>query len=254
MDMGTIVAIAAGGIILGYFILKNRHLYFVLKAQRVFAAEGLSGALVWYRKAYATGNMKLRMAVTYAFLLLKNGETAEAEKVLDRQRKRLGSVAPSHPDLCFIRTYQALVTWKKGDLTGAAAELLDLRERGYTTAALYGSLGWFLIEEGKLEQALEVNLEAREYDGHDAVILDNLALNWRLLGDLDKAAEADAALMALEPKFPEAWYNHGQFLMVRGMEGDKAAAREALEKALTLPLNPLSTIKEADIRSALEKL
>lgn len=254
MDMGTIVAIAAGGIILGYLILKNRHLYFVLKAQRVFASQGLSGALVWYRKAYGTGNMKLRMAVTYAFLLLKNGETAEAEKVLDRQRKRLGAVAPSNPDLCFIRTYQALVMWKKGDLAGATSELMDLREKGYTTAALYGSLGWFLIEEGKLEKALEVNLEAREYDGNDAVILDNLALNWRLLGDMEKASEADTALMALDPKFPEAWYNHGVFLVTRGGEGDLVAARESLEKALTLPLNPLSTIQEADIRSALEKL
>ncbi len=238
-------------LVLGYLGLRYRHLWSLYRAQGAFKQGGLEAALVHYSKAHNTGNMTLRMCVTYGFLLLKSGKTLEAEKVLDLQRKKRRKFSPSNPEVCLIRTYQALVEWKKGNLDTAVEILQDHHALGYKTAAVFGSLGYFLLTKNKLNEALIINLEAQEYDSQDKVVLDNLALNYRLLGDLKAAGEVYDRLMSLDPQFPEAWYNYGLYLKE---QGSIPQAKEALEKAKSLPLNALSTITQEEMTHALESL
>lgn len=232
-----------------YFAYRHRHLWHLWKAQGAFKSGGLDAALPRYEKAYKTGNMTLRMTVTYAYLCLKAGQIERAKKILDFERKRRGSLPATHEEVSFIKSYQALVDWKSGDLDGAIGVLRDLLDHNYRTASLYGSLGYFLLEKKVYAEALTLNREAADYAPEDPVILDNLAATYRLLNQLQDAGPVFERLMALEPAFPEAWYNYGQYLKALGRQDE---ARAAWEKALSLPFTPLTTLRRGEVEAALK--
>ena len=59
----------------------------------------------------------------------------------------------------------------------------------YETTTVYGSLGYLLILKGNLENALQFNLKAYEYNPSDKIIQDNLGQNYYLLGQYEKAKD-----------------------------------------------------------------
>lgn len=239
---------ATGMVILGilYFAWSRRSAVYIIMANLSFRQGGLPAALNWFRRAHKTKTMDYRTEVTYGFLLLKSGAVDEGERVLSALIGRLIKDRRTN-ELSLARSYHALASWKKGDLRGAIDNLRELLAGGYRTTALYGSLGYFLIEQGQLPAALELNLEAREFNGDDKVILDNLGCTYLLMNELDRAEEVYSKLMDLQPHFPEAWYNFGKLHLARGRRDE---ARQAFARALELPFNALSTVTKAEVERA----
>ncbi len=113
--------------------------------------------------------MRPQHRLTCAYLLLKEGRLEEADKIIAPLRTAVAK--KYNPNLA--RVYYSLVLWKRGELDQAVESLEGLLEEGYRTGVLYGNLGYFLIEKGDYDRALEVNLAGIDYDSSSAVGRDN---------------------------------------------------------------------------------
>jgi len=203
-------------------------------------------ALHWYRKAYETDNTKVKTAITYAYLLLKEGNFDESEKVFNQ----IFELKPGQDDKMLAQSDYALLIWKKGDLDRAVSMLEEVIE-SYKTTSIYGSLGYLLILKGDLDRALEFNLEAYDYNSKNPIILDNLGQTYYLRGEQDKAIEIYEKLMSSNPSFPSAYYNYGLVLLKNG-ECNKAL--ENMKKALNFKFSPLSAINKGEIEAKIEEI
>ena len=204
-------------------------------------------------RAYKSGRINPRSAATYSYVLLRDGELEEASEVLDyaeltayeRIKWRKGQIKYNH-----VHSYRALIMWKQGRLNDAAELLLELLRNDYRTSILYANLGWFLIKQEKYDVALEINLEALEYDRSSA-ILDNVGLVYMKMGDLQKSRVFYEELIDNNPTFPDAWYNYGCLL---NAEGQYEKAREMYQKALSCDFSFLGTISKEEVELAVHKL
>ena len=205
-----------------------------------------------FAQAEAAGRLGSEATASYAYLALKNGRTDEASEILNRalvvgRRGRVLKLSPRR----LLETYQSLVFWKQGRLDEAVALLEGLLAQGYRTQTLYGNLGFFLLEQGDLVTAEKVCLEAADWDPDGKVILDNLASLYLEKEEWTKAAEVYDRLLALEPRFPEAWHGGGWAAL---KTGDAAEARRRWEKALELPFHSLTTVERPAVEAAIRAL
>ncbi|MEI8093333.1 MAG: tetratricopeptide repeat protein [Spirochaetales bacterium] len=248
MDPITVVLLAVVALVL----YLRRGLIFLFLANRAFVRKDEAKTLVWFGRTWKIRQLNPGMVASYAYQLLKAGETAQADELLATyEREGLArSRKPLKPaDHNLLKTYQSLVLWKQGHLPEALALLQGLHASGYKTASLYGNLGWFLLEAGDLAAAEVVCLEAHAWSPSGKVILDNLASLYLRQDNLEKAQESYEALLALEPKFPEAWYGAAQVAL--RLENPETAV-ELLEHALTLPFNSLTTVPREKVEQSLE--
>lgn len=196
--------------------------------------------------AYNSGRVHPKSAATFSYVLLREGNLERASQVLDyaeeraeeRKSWRKGLVQYNH-----VHSYRALILWKQNKLDEAAELLQNLHNQDYRTSTLYANLGWFLLKQGKYDEALLINREALEYD-RSAAILDNIGLNYLKLGELDKCRDIYAELLDLDPAFPDAWYNYGQLLQVDGKE---EKAQEMFQKALSCDFSFLGTVTKEEV-------
>jgi tetratricopeptide (TPR) repeat protein len=246
MDI-LVVVIAAMAVLLYW----RRGLIFLFLANRAFLRKDEAATLKWFERTWALRQLNPSMVASYAYQLLKAGETARADTLLttalSEGQARKKALKPTEVNL--LRTYQSMVMWKSAKLPEAIATLHELLASGYQTATLYGNLGWFLLESGDLVAAEKLCVEAHEWSPTGKVILDNLAALYLRQGNLEKAQESYEALLALEPKFPEAWYGAAQVALK--LENPETAI-ELLEHALTLPFNALTIVPRANVQTLLE--
>jgi len=217
-----------------------------LMGARSYARGDMDKTIEWFERIYRLKNPPVRDCVSYAYILLKNGITEKADEIL----QNLLNKNPSGPDSPYIKSVFALVLWKKGK-TGEAVKLLENVRENYVTTSVYESLGYMLIEQGDLEKALKVNLEAYDYNSDDKVIMDNLGQTYYLLGEYEKANEIYEKLMNSSPTFPEAYYNYGLLL---DKLGDREKAAEMMKKALSLKFTALSTVSREKIEEDLARI
>lgn len=239
------------GLALVYFGYSRRHLWFLWQARSAYRQGGAGAATRWYEKARGTGRLDVAGQVMLAYLWLKEGKTDQALKSLD-QAERWRERAKGRPgDAELIGSYRALADWQAGQSAEARHRLESLLAGGYKTAALYGTLGWLLIEAKDFEAARRVCFEAKDYAPNDAVILDNLAALYLAENNMDSAEEITAFLEELSPGFPEAWFHAGE---VHSRFGRTEDARRCFTAALERPFNALSTIRRAQVEAALARL
>ena len=199
--------------------------------------------------AFNSGRVDPTSAATYSYILLKNGQIEKASEALDyaeltaleRKTWRKGETRYKH-----VHSYRALILWKQDRLDDASELLMNLLQDDYKTSTLYANLGWFLIKQNKLELALEVNLEALEYDRTNAII-DNLGLIYLKMGDLEKSREFYDELVEKNPEFPDAWYNNGLLLE---SEGKAEEAQMMFKKALECKFSYLGTVTKEQVLQA----
>lgn len=227
-------------------VLMNRAHYYRIRGQVAYAKGELENAGKWFEKAISLKKAGLEMKVNYGFILLKQGQLDKANRVLQEcvQQSR------TEDEKNLAKSNLALVLWKKGELDQAVTMLREVIAR-YKTTAIYGSLGYLLIEKGDLEEALKFNLEAQEYNPENAIILDNLAHLYHLRGEMDKAGEIFQKLIEKDPRFPEAWYNYGRYLEDSGRR-DEAIAQ--YQKAVSCSFSFNSTISPEQVQQRLDEL
>ena len=237
---------------LAAYLWWNRSVIHIGAANRAWRRGDEPGTLAGFLRAEAAGRLGAEPVATLAYLLLKAGRTAEAGSLLDKNLNPGPRGRPlKQADLRLLETYRSLVLWKNGDTAGAAGLLEDLLAQGYRTVTLYGNLGFFLLELGRLDRAEALCLEAVGWDPEGKVLLDNLASVYLARELWTKAAETYRKLLDLGPRFPEAWHGAGLAAL---RTGDAAEARRCWERALELPFHSLTTVERAAVEKDLAAL
>lgn len=221
----------------------GRATWFGMLAGRKIAENDDEGALKLLALAVKSAPSDVRLGASYGFLLLKYGYPEKAE----RELARVATHVKTEADRNTLRSNEALILWKKGDLPGAIRMLEELIAT-YRTTAVYSTLGYFYIAAGDREKALAFNEEAARYNEANAVILDNLALSKHLNGDDAGAVETYRRLMEKKPGFPDAYWNYGNVLEATG---DLEKAAYMYRNAMTMRFRFTNTISKADVEARL---
>ncbi len=251
-----IVIIAAGkynawlGILalLIYFtalIYLNRAFIYQIIGGRRYSLGKTDESLKWFKRSYDTKKAGIRTYISYAYILLRKAELAKSEEVL---MDTLNRFSQSY-DIPRVKSILALVLWKKGNLDDAVAMLEEVIQN-YKTTSIYGSLGYLLILQGDYEKALELNLEAYDYNSNDRTIQDNLGLNYYLLDRYDESREIYEALLEKSPTIPDPYFNYGLLLLKLN---DPEKAIEYMKKALEFNFPYLSSLTKEQVEAKLQE-
>lgn len=241
-----ILGIAFVIVYIGYLLYMNRVGIYSILGSISYGKGQMDKAIKWFGQAYQSQKAHPKMAVSYAYLLLKNGDIQEPEKILT---DLLGKKIDKDSEM-IAKSNLALVLWKKGQLDEAIA-MLEKVHGEFKTSTIYGSLGYLLIAKGDLDRALEYNLEAYHYNDSNTIILDNLGQTYYLRGEYDKAEEIYHKLMASNPSFPEAYYNYGLLLLAKN---EKEQALANMEKALNYQFTYLSTVTREEVETKIGEM
>ncbi len=202
--------------------------------------------LAFMEKALKTKRLRTEYILYYGFMCLKAGELDKAEEVLDAAVHRKMSPETA----CRAAVNRALLVWQKGDLPKAISILEEQLKLG-KDKAVYGTLGQLLILNGQLQRAMEVNRDAYAYDKYDEAIMDNLALNYRLCGDLDSSYNMYKELTDKKLGVPVPYYNCGETLYAMGK---KEEAVDMMEKALGYPFSRLAVVSKAEVEARIAEI
>jgi len=229
-----------------YLVLRFRSFPLYLRGMKAYGAGDASRALKLLKNSVEAG-LSAKHQLTVGYLLLKEGYPEDAERIFTFLiHNPQGKFNNQH-----ARAYSALIHWKMGRLDDAVEELENLLKENYRSSALYCNLGFFLIEQGNMNRALEVNLEAVNYDEESPVIQDNLGLCYIKNEDWIQAQRVYDKLIATEPSFPDAWYNAAQVAL---HEGEKEKAESLLKTALVKKFSYLSTLSKVEVEELLNSL
>lgn len=215
-----------------WLVFKLRPAYFVGRGNAEWMKGNEEKAVAYFEKASREPYAKPQHQHSYAFILMKSGKAGEAERIL-----RAGVAKTKPKSLARMQTEIHLATalWLQGE-RGEALEILERLHEQHKNSTIYGNLGYFKLLYGNdLEQTLEFNKEAYEFNANDTTILDNLAQNYYLLGRYEEAAEWYGKVMALQPKYAESYYYYAKTLLALGrVEEAKEQARLAADKPLAM--------------------
>lgn len=200
----------------------------------------------YFRIAYSLPNSSLKMKLNYGNFLLLRGDMIEAEKML----KAILKEKLSTDEEIKTKSIYSILLWKSDQLTNAI-ELLESLHSSYKNTMVYQNLGYFLILKGNYAESLIYNLEAYEYNNSDAGIIDNLALNYFMVGNYQKSTELYEDLMTTNPTFAAAYYNYALTLL----HDDKLKeALVSLGKALNCKFSFISIVSKEEIEAKITEI
>ena len=212
-----------------------------------YSKGDVEGAVQLYKEAMDEGLKDLRYILTYSVLLIRNGSYQEARDLLVKVQKY--PMSDDQKRQLFVN--YASCVYKMGEME-KGIELLERMHQKQPSGIIYETLGYLYVEAGDAEKALPFNLEAVEYDEEDPICLDNLAQTYyRVVGDKEKAKEYFLKAIEVKPGQIDTLY----FLAQYDIEaGDKAAAKEKLEKALEGRFSPLNYATRDKVEAAIKAL
>ena len=208
-------------------------------------------ALKLYAQAIAAGVKKPVYLMAYGMLLLRMGRYAEAKELfLQAEHSR----EITKEERAQLRINFAVTQWKLGNLD-SSIEQFKIAHNTKKNGTVYGSLGYVLIEKarqtGDFAEALAYNMEALEYDDEDAVVLDNLGQLHLAMGEKEKALEYFTKAHERKPQQVDTLYYLAKLAAERG---DKAAAKEYLESALSGNYSALCTTSREQAQELLASI
>ncbi len=209
----------------------------------IYAGKGNTAkAFRLYRKADKMGKMTYNAQINCGYFFLKNGYLKDARIIFNKlmMDKKLTKVQKLQ-----LKSLQALVVWKEGNLD-EAIEMLEEVTKEYITSLTYQSLGLLYIIKRDKEKAMSYCLEAYEYNSDDMVIMDNLAEAYALCGETEKAMETYERLLEKNPHFPDAYYGYGILLM---QEGKREEGLDYIGRALNKQFSFLSALPRERVES-----
>lgn len=212
-----------------------------------YSKGDVEGAMQLYKEAMNEGLKDVRYILTYSVLLIRNGDYQEARDLLVKVQKY--PMSDDQKRQLFVN--YASCVYKLGEIQ-KGIELLERMHQKQPSGIIYETLGYLYVEAGDAEKALPFNLEAVEYDEEDPICLDNLAQTYyRIVGDKEKAKEYFLKAIEVKPGQIDTLY----FLAQYDIEaGDKAAAKEKLEKALEGRFSPLNYVSREKVEELIKSL
>ena len=217
------------------------------KATGRLAKGDVQGAMQLFKEAVDEGLTDVRSILSYSVLLIRAGEYQQARSLLVKIQKK-----PMTDDVrrqLFVN--YASCVYKMGEVE-KGIDLLERQHQKQPSGMVYQTLGYLYVEAGDTEKALAFNQEAYEYDDEDSIVLDNLGQTYyRLVGDKEKAKEYFEKAIEIKPTQIDTLY----FLAQYDVEaGDKAAAKEKLEKALKGNFSPLNYVTREQVEKQAAEL
>jgi len=217
------------------------------KAAALINKGDTEGAMKLYEEAVQEGLKEMHGLLAYSVLLIRAGRIQEARELLVKIQKY-----PMNDDQRRqLMVNYASCAYKLGNIE-KGIELLERMHQKGPSGMVYQTLGYLYVEAGDYEKAIAFNTEAYEYDDEDAITLDNLGQAYYRLGnDKEKAKEYFEKALEIKPGQIDTLY----FLAQYDVEaGDKAAAKEKLEKALEGRFSPLNYATREKVEEALKAL
>lgn len=215
-------------------------------AQIVYANYKPSLGLKIYDIAYKIGKLNFKNSSMYAYINLKNGNIDLADKIYNLIR--LTGMKPDQK--LALKASHALVYWKRGE-TDTAIEMLEQVVDDAPSTTSYGSLGYIYICDGQLQKALELNKKAYEFNSDDVIIIENLALTYFKLGEMENARIYYEKLMEKEPMLADCLFEYGQFL---AKCGDLQQALKYYKMALDCKFTFMTVVTRNDILNEIDKI
>lgn len=233
-------------IIIIYVIYVNFATIIYYIGSNKYKKNKIDEAYKYFEIAYKIKGSSMKVKLYYIYFLLLRGDLDEADKLL----KELLTKKITSNDEISIKLNISIVMWKRNNIDGAVEILMELIEK-YKTTVLYQNLGYFLILKGDYDIALEINLQAYEYNSTDAGILDNLAMLYCMRGEYDKALIIYEELMPLKPSFATAYYYYAIVLL---NDNKTEEALENLRQALKCNFTFLSTMSKEEIQAKITEI
>ncbi len=227
-----------------YCFIKRPDILMV-KGAKQYKADPEKGLAIM-EKAMKTNRLKTDYVLYYSFVCLKAGEYDRAEEILDAAAHR--NMSPEQS--CRAAVNRSLLLWKRGD-TPKAISILEEQLKLGKDRSVYGTLGQLLILNGQMQRAMELNREAYVFDKYDEAIVDNLALNYRLAGDLDSSWNLYKELTGKRLGVPIPYYNAGETLYAMGR---KEEARDMMQNALGYSFSSLAVISREEIEERMAQI
>jgi len=222
-------------------------IYYGNRAYILHTQKKYDEAMVAYEKAFQHGNKAAGHLSGYAVLLMRKGKFAEAIPYFERvlKVKRLREMDRNDTELniawCIFRSGRE----EEG------LEALETVHDKFHSGRTYQTLGDCYLRAGELENALDFNLEALEYDDADSVILDNLGATYIALGRYDEARECLEKAYHIRPKQVDICFH---LAMVEEHDGELEDALDYLDQADHCYFDALNDITQPMIDEAIERI
>ena len=164
-----------------------------------------------------------------------NKETLpKARAFAERALQLDGSLVEAQTSLAY--SYSLLWQWDRAETEFKRAFELN---PNYPTAHHWYSL--YLVETGRLEEAMREIRRAQELDPLSLIVSYNLALNYTLAGDLNASIAHSKRLIDLDPNFPRAHQSLGYALV---KQERFAEAIEEFKKGASLSPNDRQSLRD----------
>jgi Flp pilus assembly protein TadD len=241
---GVAVVLAA----IGYSIFTSKAVIYNQQGKLAYMQGNIELARNWLEKAYRCRNCPAEAKLSYAYVLLKQGNPQKAEQVLDQ----IMAEAVHKDEIMQAKMNLGLAYWMQ-DRKETAYKLLQEVFSQYKNTVVYGSLGYMLLLRGDYDKALQFNLEAYEYNDTDITIIDNLGQSYYWVGQYEQAETTFERLMRMQPlpKFAEPYYYYALTLeKQRKLEEARIQILQAVDKELSL----IGHLTKSDIEGEADRI
>lgn len=204
-----------------------------------------------YEEALEAGCQMPKVYMSYAILLMRDGELEKAKELMLK--------ANSFPGLADVEKKQLYINygvcqWKLGNID-KAIELLRTAEQKGKSSAIYIMLGHLLLKKaeqnGDFAECEPYIQEAYEYDEDDAEGIDLMGQLHLAKGDLAKAKEYFTR--AIEKDGMQGW-SYVYLAKIAKQQGDAAAEKQYMEKAVNAHFHLMSPYSKLEAREYAESL
>lgn len=223
-------------------------------------------AMRLYAQAYAAGNRKTGIMMSYSILMMRYGNFEQARELM----KEISSLDPKMSEETHfeLRMNYAICLWRMGILD-KAIETCRYAGKSRKNSSYYASMGTFLVEnagktgaEADFEQARVLLDQAMEYDDEDAATLDNYGEYKRLLSLRAADADARAELRRESKAYFERAYavKPSQITTLYALaryeieDGNFARARELIDKAMLHSSSKICPVSMEDLQELKARL
>ncbi|AEC01529.1 tetratricopeptide repeat protein [Parasphaerochaeta coccoides] len=217
-------------LLLFLFLYAQRATLFFVQGNRELSRPMPDMEKVWHSYARACkAGLPAKRLIDIANAHIQRGDVDEGRMLLDSPAVK---ALEDEKDRARIQLIQSMADFRDGNLKGAVARLVGLREKGIRDKTLYINLSTYLLAAGEMSQADELLAEAQDEDISSAGLDDNRGWSAIIKGDWDAAATIyDALFKDSSPGFPEAFLHAAQVRFHYALvEDGLILLGEALEK------------------------
>ena len=157
------------------------------KDQPEAAREKYRSAIEQYAEAVRLGNASANALLSYALLLMREGDFDKSKDVMQEIARQPGLTDDARFQL---RIQYSILLWKTGELDEAIVTIRRAAKHKMN-GTVYSTLGMYLVDQarrtGDFAEAQEFNQKAVDYDDEDGDVLDNVAQMYEAMSEFEAA-------------------------------------------------------------------